>query len=219
MSTNKPMTAEVETALQQPDVRLVLIGRFDIISDPLKAWTGPGTFLPTGSGDGALDGETFVGLAPYVAISGITENQGIGGPVTLTISGEDLDEPLLRQIVRDKRQWRGQPAYLWWGLLNTADGYSVIADPVRMKSGIMVNMVTNRGKGAATVSITIDEDLGNAKSAPYRWIDHVLTYSTDTFSSYVVELANKPNGFGIPYGMATPAGGGGSRVTIQTMLR
>lgn len=189
----RDLTAGMQTAVQAGVIRPVLIGRLDIATDPVVAWTGPGIFAPVGTGDAALDGQTFQPLAPFLEMSPISEDQGIGGPVTLSLTGHDLDEEALRQVVRDKRQWRGRKAWLWLGLLN-ADEKSVIAAPVRIKTGVIVGMTTLRNKETAEVRVTIDEDLGNARSAPYRWIDHSRLYPTDTFSAYIIKLANKPAG-------------------------
>lgn len=189
----RDLTAGMVTALEAGTVRPVLIGRFDILTDPLVAWTGPGVFAPTGSGDAALDGQTFFNMAPYIELTDVVEDQGIGGPTTITVSGHDLDEDLLQQIVRDKRQWRGRSAWLWLGLLN-ADEATVVVDPTRIKTGIMSQMSTTRDSTQATVQVTIDRDLGRARSAPWRWIDHVRLFAADTWSTFVIELANNPEG-------------------------
>lgn len=189
----RDITSAISTELQSSVITPVLIGRLDIASDPLTAWTGPGTFAPSGSGDTALDGQIFTPVAPFVRLSEITEDRGFGGPVTLTVSGHDLDEELLRQIIRDKRQWRGQGAYLWMGLLDT-NQYSVLADPFRIKTGVIVEMKILRSGDEAVVEVIIDEDLGNARSAPFRWQDHPRFFSADTFGTFVVKLANKPAG-------------------------
>ncbi len=193
----RDITAGMVTGLEAGVVREVLLGRFDILTDPLIAWTGPGTLAPTSTGDAALDGQIFVNLAPFMEMTNIVEDQGIGGPVTMTISGHDLDEDLLRQIVRDVRQWRGRGAWLWLGLLNV-DEATVISNPVRIKTGVMTQMTVHRDREGATVSVTIDKDLGRSSSVPWRWIDHPRLFAADTFSSFVIELANKPEGFGDP---------------------
>lgn len=190
----RDVTAGAVTALTAGTVRPVLIGRLDIATDPVVAWTGPGTFLPTGSGDAALDGQTFLPMAPFVELSSITENQGIGGPATLTVAGHDLDEDLLLQVVNDKRTWRGRKAWLWLGLLNV-DEATVVVDPFRIKTGVMVDMRVVREPDNNTIQVSIDKDLGNARAAPLRWIDHVRFFTADTFSTFVIALANKPQGF------------------------
>ncbi len=201
----RSLTAGMVTGLEAGTILPVLIGRLDILSDPITAWTGHGVFSPTGSGDTALDGQVFVSIAPFIELSDILEDQGIGGPVTLTISGHDLDEDALRQVVRDKRQWRLRNAWLWLGLLNV-DEATVIADPVRIKTGIMIQMTVDRRPDGASVTVTVDRDLGNARSGSFRWVDHTRLFPADTWSTFVVELANKPTGFELPEMTILPPG-------------
>ena len=189
----RDLTTSTQTALQQRVVRPVLIGRLDIDSDPVFAWTGPGLFAPTGTGDAALDDQTYDPAEAFIDISEITEDQGIGGPVTIVAAGNDLNQDLLRQVVRDKRAWRGKPAYLWMGLLD-ADEKTVIANPFRVKSGIIASMSVTRSPSTASVSVTIDEDLGRARSAPFRLQDHRRLYADDTATAFMAKLANKPKG-------------------------
>lgn len=190
----RDLTAGMKTALEAGVVRPVLIGRLDILGDPLVAWTGPGTFAPTTSGDPALDGQVFLGMAPYIALSDAIEDQSIGGPTQITVSGHDLDQELLRQVVRDKRTWRGRGAWLWLGLLN-ADEASVVADPVRIKTGIIAQMTIARSGEESSVTVTIDRDLGRAEGALFRWVDHITRiFPGDLWSTFVVQLSNQPGG-------------------------
>ena len=185
--------AATQGALESRVVTPVLILRLDILTDPLTAWTGFGTFAPSDTGDTAMDGQVFVPAAPVVEMSDISENQGIGDSVTLTIAGNHIDLPLLRQIVRDRRQWRGRDAWIWIGLLDE-DKASVYTSPIRVKTGVMTQMTVDRKPTNATVTITIDKDLGRAKGAPFRWVDHPRLYPTDTWSSFIIALSNRPEG-------------------------
>ncbi len=211
----RSLTGGMVTGLEAKVIRPVLIARFDIVTDPLIAWTGPGTFAPDMSGDPKLDGQVFVNLAPLLELSDVTEDQGIGGPTGITVTGHDLDEDLLQQIVKDKRQWRGQPAWLWMGLMNS-DEATVIADPTRIKTGVMTQMIVKRDAAGATVTVTIDRDLGRARSAPFRWIDHTRLFSLDLWSTFIIDLANQPGGFTV-----TPLSGfyGGGRRTPGAPIR
>ncbi len=206
----RALDATTVSELQTPEIRPVLLVRLDITTDPLIAWTGPGTFAPSSSGDTQLDGQVFTPVAPIIDLSKITEDQGIGGAVTLKVSGHDLDEDLLQQIVKDKRQWRGNKAWLWLGLL-AADQASVLDHPFRIKTGVITNIITNRTGANSIVSVTIDRDLGNARSAPFRIIDHPRFWPLDTFGTFVTALANKPGGLQTtdPFGHPFDTGGFG----------
>lgn len=188
----RDLTASMSTAISESVVRPVLIGRLAITGDPVTAWTGPGLFAPTGTGDAELDGFTFDSVEGFVDVSSIKEDQGIGGPVTITAQAHDLDSTLLRQVVRDKRTWRGQPAYLWLGLLD--ENSLVVSHPTRIKTGVMTSMEVKRGRDGASILVTLDQDFGNARSAPFRVIDHPRIWPDDTFATFVQKLSNKPGG-------------------------
>lgn len=190
---SRSLNAQTTTALQERIVRPVLIGRLDILNDPVYSWTGPGLFAPTGSGDAALDGNTYDPSEAFIEISAIKEDQGIGSPVTISAKAHLDSEPLLRQIVRDRRAWRGRPAYLWIGLLDDNEN-AVIPYPTRIKTGVMTNMLIRREPESAQIDIVIDTDLGNARSAEFRWVDHSRYHPDDTWSSYILKLANQPLG-------------------------
>jgi hypothetical protein len=190
---SRDLTATMQTALAEPTIRPVLIAYLDIASDPISMWTGAGTFAPTGSGDAILNGKTFYSAQSFVDVSDIVEDQGIGGPVSIVLKANDLDEDALRQIARDRDAWRGRPAYIWMGLLNSTLN-AVHADPVRIKTGIMTQIIVARSFSEVAIKLTVDVDVSNARSAPFRLLDHQRIHPGDTFSSYVIELSNKSSG-------------------------
>jgi len=190
---SRDLSAAMQTAVAAPIVRPVLIGRLDIKDDPVTAWTGPGIFAPTATGDAALDGETFDPLGPFVDVSDIHEDQSMGEPVVIRLHGHDIDETLLRQVVRDKRVWRGRKAWLWMGLLDS-DNFTIIANPARIKTGVISRMEIRRREGESIVDVAIDDDRANSRSGPFRWVDHVRFHAADTFSAHVIKLANKARG-------------------------
>lgn len=201
----REMTPAMSTALQAPVLRPVLIGYLDILSDPISMWTGAGFFQPSGSPDEILNGKTFFPDQSFADVSDIKEDQGIGGPVSIILKANNLDEDAMRQFVRDKRQWRGRNAYLWMGLFNEAMN-AVLEYPVRIKTGIMTRVVINRTDTEVALELTVDVDLQNAKASPFRWTDHPRIFEDDTFSSFVGKLANKPSGLERPNSATRPGG-------------
>ena len=186
-------TAQMQTGLEAPIVRPVLIARFDIASDPVLGWTGPGLFAPTGTGDPALDGQIFDPQEAPVEISDFVDNQGIGEALTITMAAVDLDEDVLRQLIRDKRAYLGRKAWVWFGLLDDTEA-AVIPDPERLKTGVIISMTRRRLDDEEVVDIVIDEDLGGRKGSELRIIDHTRFWTGDTFSSFVLKLVNRPSG-------------------------
>lgn len=187
----------MQDAIEAPVIRPVLIAYLDIASDPIAMWTGVGTFQPVGSPDAALNGKSFLPENAFADMSEVLENDGIGGPITIVLQGHSLDEAALRQIVRDRRQWRGRKAFVWLGLMNEQLN-AVYEWPVRIKTGIMASVQVRRGTDDVSIELVVDEDLQNAKTAAFRLTDHARIHDGDTFSSFVTELANKPNGLERP---------------------
>jgi len=185
----RDMTTEMATALQGGEVQPVIVARLDIENDPVKAWSGPGLFAPTGTGDTALDGNTFDPAEGFVDITDIQEDQGTGNLVAITAKANDLDASLLRQIVRDGRLWIGRDAFLWLGLLE--EEKNVVVNPTRIKTGVMVEMEIKRESDTNLVVVTIDVDLRNEGAAPFQILDHPRIWSSDTFATFMVRLSNK----------------------------
>lgn len=206
----RDLTASMDTALAATVLRPVLIARLDIRDDPLYAWTGPGAFVPVGSGDTALDGNTYLPAEGLVDIGTVAEEYSAGGPMRLTVTAAELNDVLMRQVVRDRRIWQGRKAWLWLGLLDT-DDMTVIPWPVRLKTGVISSMeVTRGGRGGPVCTVTIDADLGRATGAAYRIKGHALVWPGDTASTYLVRLAQGPLGAAHRDGSRRGGGGRGS---------
>lgn len=171
-------------------VRPVIVGFLDFKDDPVRGWTGPGTFAPLGTGDADLDGETFGSTEGAVHITAFAQDLGLGGQVTVTFAaGEMDDEDVVLQIVADRRAYLGRTARFWLFFLNQAES-SVLSDFEALFTGVMVNAATNRQPGQpATITITCDQDTQKAFNAPVRWIDHQAFYPTDTASTFMNDLA------------------------------
>lgn len=198
----------VESKLAATVVRPVIVGWLDIKDDPVYGWTGPGIFAPSGTGDSTLDSNTFLSVAGAIQISDFREGANGSGGVSLTFSGEDNDAPVIKQIVRDRRAWQLRRAKIWLFFLNQ-DMATVSPDFTQLFSGIMVNASTARQPGSpATISIDLDLDAGKTQGASARLVDHRRFETTDTFSSYVIDLSNgKPVTTGAPKatgGLVTP---------------
>lgn len=183
------MTVDMQTQLKSGVVHPVLIGHLEIQNDPISMWTGPGLFAPTGTGDAALDGLIFDSAEGVLDMTDIQEDQSTGRATVITAQGQDLEVELLRQVIRDKRAWLGRPAFIWMGLL--INDNSVVANPTRIKTGVMTEMEVRREPDGDVVMVTIDVDTRNAGAPAFRLIDHPRYWDTDTFSTFMAKLSNK----------------------------
>lgn len=198
----------LEDVLSAAVVRPVHIGFLDIRHTPVRGWSGPGAFLPTGTGDADLDDEVYLELESAIQITDFSEDQGIGGElnISFTVSegiagfivgegevGEDfLGEPVgavFDRIIKDRRAFLGRKAVIWLGFLSEDEG-AVLPNIQRMFTGVMVNMTVQRQAGQPTmVTITCDQDTQKARTPPLRLVDHQQLYPTDTATSYINDLA------------------------------
>lgn len=208
----------LEDVLVAATVRPVYIGFLDIKDAPMRGWTGPGILVPTGTGDPDLDSETFEENVGAIDITDFSEDQGIGGPLTLTfavteseggwiwgeaqwdvdIFGQPGGEPY-NQLVADRRVFMGRTAKFWLAFLSE-DESSILSYVEPMFSGVMVAMETKRQPGSPQlISITCDQDTQKAGGPPSRWIDHQSFYSSDTASSYINDLSRGSITAATPY--------------------
>src|SRR5690606_18465746 len=73
------------------------------------------------------------------------------------------------------------------------DESSVHPEYQSLYSGVMTGAETHREIGKpALISITVDQDLSKAASAPVRLIGHQVFYPTDTASTYINDLTRGP---------------------------
>lgn len=189
----RDMTTAMQNQLEGRVLHPVVIVRLAIVNDPVHAWTGPGLYAPTGTGDAELDGFIFDPVEGGVDMSDVQEDQRTGRPTVITHTAHDLDEVLLRQVVRDKRAWLGRGAFIWFGALT--DEKDVVADPTRIKTGVMTEMEVRREGDQDVITVTIDVDVRNAGAPAFRILDHPRIHSTDTFATFMAKLSNKGSRF------------------------
>ena len=192
MSRN--LTQDMISETQKSHIRPVVFVYFDIASDPIAFWSGAGVVSGATSPDAAFNALTFLDGKDVIGVSDAIEDNNIGGQLTVSLRADDLDEVSLRQFVRDRREWRGRPALVWLGFLDT-ESNAIIEWPTRMKTGVMTDVSITRSTATVALDIVIDSDLRNSRVGGYRVINHQTLFPTDTFTAFMVELANKPRGF------------------------
>lgn len=179
----------LEDVLKAAVVKPVFIGFFDIASDPIRAWTGPGTFAPSSTGDADLDGFTFGEAVGIVQVSDFTENQGLGEDWSISFSVGDANLDPFTQMVVDRRIFLGRRVVIWRAFL-LADESGVAPYINRVFTGVMTAAtMERRAAQASVITITCDQDLQKASQAPVRWIDHQFFNPTDTASTYIASLS------------------------------
>lgn len=203
------LSVGMQTEVQEPDIRPVWIVRLDITTDPVYAWTGRGPFAPTSTGDDALDGNTFIGVGNIGKITAVKDGEKGSSAVTLSLPGVDLNDDLLKQIITNSETWQFRQAWIWFGLLDNSLG--VIANPTRIKTGRMDQMMIGGSGSEGTVNVIVESYQAYAQRAlQSRYIDQKILDATDKSQDFVHDLSNKQPGVGIP----TNVGGGGGTISL-----
>lgn len=206
----RPMATATKTATEAEVINFTWIVRLDIVGDPILAWTGFGdlAFTPGQTGDGALDGQTFLGVTHLVAEIG-TVGDGDGGSdaLQLKLPGVDLLDPALRQVVYDRRRWKFRQAWVWIALFD--DDGVLIGRPVRVKTGRIDQMlVTETDEGEGVVTCTIESQQSySGEPLNTRWSEQAELDPNDNSQQYVWALANMTPALGKVNSI--PSGGGG----------
>jgi len=213
-------TMDVATIAAQESqvVREAFIVRLDIDGDEFLAWTGLGTYTPSGTGDNAIealvngtDAATYTGVAALGAIDSITDgNQGTRA-VTLTLSGVSLAEDVAKQIIFEARKWQFRRGRIWG--INLDENGVPVGNPWRIRTGRMENMQYKRGgdDGEATISVDLEGYISYTQEPLFsRYSEQKDLDATDTSQDFVHELANlDPTSSDGPSGHAGRGGRGG----------
>lgn len=178
----------LETIVSAPVVRPVIVGYLDFADDPAFGWTGNGIFAPVGTGDPILDNNQFAPVDSAIDISSITENTENGGPLTLKFNAHDLDTEVIRQIVRDRRDWQLRRVKIWQFFME-ADQATVSNFFLQRFSGVMVQSHIDRDHNTGTtITIECDTDLRGGNDGPARLLDHSRFYPADKFATFLPDL-------------------------------
>jgi len=188
----RPLTAATKAAFDKPILPLAVILYLDIEGDPLFAWTGIGDlpFAINETGDPSLDGKTFYGTGNIMEVSEVSD--GVGGSDALEISlpGVDLGQPMLRQLITNRKRWQFRRAVVWLMALDP-DTDAIAGKPFRIKTGRMDKMpyTENDKSGTVTCRIEGQQAYGNIPLAT-RYSEQTDINPNDTSQRYVHSLAN-----------------------------
>jgi hypothetical protein len=218
----RALEAATKTALQQPVLPFAAIIRLDVLDDPLFCWTGIGNLVFTAgqTGDVALDTFTFTGTGTAAEISTVSEGVGGSDALEIGLPGVDIDMPMLRQLMRDKRRWQFRRAWVWLLTLDPVTD-AIVGKPFRIKTGRMDQMPYSENAGQGIVKCRIegqqaygDEALGT------RYSEQIDINPLDKSQNWVHSLANMTPALG-QVSAAPGAGGGGATSgggSFETMI-
>lgn len=210
----RPLDPDTALAVVKSVLPLAAIVRLDVMDDPLFCWTGLGdlVFAAAETGDSALDTFTFKGTGLAADISTISE--GVGGSDVLEIAfpGVDLDLPMLRQLLRDRRRWQFRRAWVWLMALDP-DTDLIAGKPFRVKTGRMDNMPYSENSGQAIAKVRIEGQQSYGDQAlGTRYSEQPDINPLDISQKFAYSLANMTAALG--QASATPGTGAGASTGV-----
>lgn len=206
----RPLEPATKAALDKPVLPMAAIVYLDVEGDPLFAWSGIGdlTFAAAETGDPSLDGKTFKGTGTIIEVSAASDGVGGSDALEIAMPGVDPYEPMMRQLVTDRRRWQFRRAVVWLMALDP-DTDAIAGKPFRIKTGRMDKMpfAENDKSGTIKVSIEGQQAYGNTPLAT-RYSEQRDINPNDTSQTWVHSLANMTASIG--QASAQPGYSGGS---------
>lgn len=208
----RPLEPATSAAIDKPVLPLAVILSLDILGDPLLCWSGIGdlVFGASETGDPSLDGKTFSGTGSLIEVSTISEGVGGSDALDIAMPGVDMNQPLLRQLIRDRRRWQFRRAVAWGMVLHPVTG-AIEGKPFRIKTGRIDRMpfVENDKQGTVKVKIEGQQAYGNTPLAT-RYGEAIDINPNDVSGKYVHSLANMTAAIGQASAPGGNYGGGSS---------
>lgn len=209
----RPLDASTATALEGAIIPMATIVYLDVLNDPLFAWTGIGdlVFTAAQTGDSSLDNKTFTGLGEAAEISNINEGAGGSDKLEITLPGTSLNDPMMRQLIRDRQRWQFRRAIVWLMVLDPVT-MQIAGKPFRIKTGRMDAMPYSETRGRGTIKLSIEgqQAYGN-QPLNSRYSEQIDIDASDNSQSWVHFLANTQPKLGVKGGgSGSSSGGGGS---------
>ena len=156
---SRGLTAAVETALGQDNIRWALLFVAEFDSGTVRMWSGIGSIT--------WDGNEYIGGGDLLSWSGITETMGLDANGTSVIlSGIPSD--LLSVALQEDYQGRNGQIYL--AILD--DQGEIVADPITCFDGQLDIMQGEEEGETATIEVKLESALALFSTSNPRWLSN-----------------------------------------------
>jgi hypothetical protein len=176
----RPMSAEMEAALEGDIVYPIYFFEIEFATATLQLWTG--------FGDRVWDGKTWAGVGWILGMSEVEETSET--KAVNFIIGMPANAQVIEIALAEFR--RNKPATIWQGLLD-ADGV-LIDDPMIIAAGFtdLSELDINTDKPAIRINCESKfGDMERARVRRYTIEDHQIEYPDDLFFEQVGKLTDK----------------------------
>ncbi len=188
----RPLETATATAVSAPILPLAAIVYLDILDDPLFAWTGIDDLIFTAgqTGDISLDSKTFKGIGTIIEISNVSEGVGGSDALEMSLPGVDPLQPMMKQLITDRRRWQFRRAIVWMLVLDPVTG-SIEGKPFRIKTGRMDKMPYTESNQGGVIKVKIEgQQAYGSEPLNSRYSEQVDLNPNDNSQKWVHSLAN-----------------------------
>ena len=207
------MTPDILGAIGAPTITTALLARLEFKSETVFVWTGVDNIIPTGSGDTALDGNTFDALAAGVVEFGQNSFSKNGSDeLEVTLAVPSTPHTAIAAATVYPSEYQARPVVLWRGI--KLPQANPLAPPVwmfrRIRSGKIDHVeITNDGQ-SHNFKLTIESHQANITNASNQsYLNQKRFDRTDTSQDYAVSIANGQPAPAKSTGIIASGGSGG----------
>lgn len=179
---SRAISSAMQAAVAAGTVAPALFCFLDLVSGPVRVWTGVGDYV--------LDGHTFTGIGTLGGVEPIKETKKVSANgISLTLSG--IPEAVVSMVLSER--YRGRPVTLWLALFSPTDG-SLIASPTILFGGLCDTMALSDSGDTSTLTITCESrliDLQRTRIRRYTDEDQKAAFPGDRGLEFVAGLQNK----------------------------
>lgn len=177
----RTLTAGMVTEVTGALIRPITLIKFEFDSGDLNLWSGVGTL--------SWSGDTYTGAGNLLGVSNITETETTdANGVEFTLSG--VPDIVAIALAED---YQGRTVTMWRGMFDSSK--AIIADPVKLFSGIMDSMPIIEAGSASTVSVIGESHLRSLRRPSARkWTsaDQKAIYPGDLGFDMVDRIQDDP---------------------------
>lgn len=201
--------ATAAAALEADIIKPVFFAYLDIDTDPVRANSSGHDITPSGTGDGDLDGDLFIGIGHmFVDISSVKVSDQGTESVSAMLSGLPVIDEDTLNLLGDPANWQGRLARLWRVIRNAANVQQGGYQPYY--TGYMTSLEIGGDESGQTITVTIETYLAAFSAAPNRtYLDQGRYDAGDMSPKAAISIANGVSG--VVGNTPTRAGSGGGR--------
>lgn len=177
---SRGLSSGMVSAVGAKEVRPALACFMDLVSGPIRVWTG--------IGNKTWDGNTYNGIGMIGGVSPIQESTAVvANGISLNLTGIPSD---MISVALQER-YRGRKVYLWLWLFDGSN--ALITSPVQLFAGRLNTMTIQDSGETATITIAAESrivDLNRARERRFTDGDQKQLYPGDLGFEFVANLQN-----------------------------